>query len=499
MPIYSGRLRSGFWNYSSHPKQEPIIKTVKVTDVAKPVQGIRSVTVSPSDPRTTYEILSKDTVTFRLYGGSTSTASIGERPGEYVSGYISTWNVEIDYTTNQPPNRPASISYRSDMRGGEAQDISWDTASDPDGNLTGYELQANVSGQGWVRIGTFATNVLQHRYSLAKGTSTIQFRVRAIDAEGDTSEWQTGQIVTVVNNEGPVITGIENIGSVGTKNHPFRYTYSVSDPDSDPVRIEESLNGIVFKTLSNAPQNQHIQTDVTAEMLFGLETNQPNRITIKASDGQGHVAYAYVDFERTNLDPTIAVESSNLGTKDAPFSLQAVISDTDGDDVSVVWKIGDTEIGRQEIAAGMGTIDIAIPKDVFLQLAPTSHTIRIEAVDARGGSASRNVSFKRGIARLHVKFLHSSSAIDVRPTHILVIPTWKVADGAIPQVLVCNNVNDASPNWEDATSAVLAGIKFPFANDTKTAAEWRIGVQIIIDKGTSTQQSTLSGLGGAVE
>ena len=45
-------------------------------------------------------------------------------------------------------------------------------------------------------------------------------------------------------------------------------------------------------------------------------------------------------------------------------------------------------------------------------------------------------------------------------------------------IQVCNNFNDAAPNWETAK----IGLKHIFSNSAKTAASWAIGVRVQINK-----------------
>ena len=69
-------------------------------------------------------------------------------------------------------------------------------------------------------------------------------------------------------------------------------------------------------------------------------------------------------------------------------------------------------------------------------------------------------------------------------------------DGCTVTCKACNNGFDATPTWEDVTSAVLAGTAFSLSNTTKTADKWGYNFQVTIEKGTATAACKFTGSSG---
>ena len=96
---------------------------------------------------------------------------------------------------NTAPSTPASISVPSSIDGGSTITVSWGTSTDAEGNLEGYIVERQVDGGSWSQIyqgtATSTTN------TVAFGTNTVAYRVKAYDAAGLESGWKTSSTVTV--------------------------------------------------------------------------------------------------------------------------------------------------------------------------------------------------------------------------------------------------------------------------------------------------------------
>lgn len=292
-------------------------------------------------------------------------------------------------------------------------------------------------------------------------------------------------------NAAPIISGVD--GSIGDKNEGFTVVYQVHDPDGDNVTITEKLNGNTIKNLSNAPQNEDIIIEISSETLYELPLNEVNTIEIRADDGKGGISYRRYTFRRTNSAPVISGSDQDLGEKTEPFTVSFSATDIEGSQMTAKIFLDDKLKETYPIIAGQ-TYDYTIGKLDWLQLDSTKHNIRIEVTDDDGATAIRNYTFTRVVTRLMHLFAKET---DDMCTQVLVTPTYKLAEGAIFKVLVCNNVFDDEPTWEDATDQVLIGRHHNFLNETKTANKWGVGIQVIIERGTATEKSYLSGYGGA--
>jgi len=292
-------------------------------------------------------------------------------------------------------------------------------------------------------------------------------------------------------NAAPIISGVD--GSLGDKNKSFTVVYQVHDPDGDNVAITEKLNGTTIRSLSNAPQNEDLTIEIPSETLYQLPLNTTNTIEIRADDGKGGISYRRHTFRRTNTAPLISGTDQDLGDKTEPFTVSFSATDIEKSQMTAKVFLDDKLKESYPIIDGE-TYEYTIKKLDWLQLDTDGHNIRIEVTDADGTTAIRNFNFIRVVDRLMHQFTKETDDVC---TQVLVTPTYKLAEGAILKVLVCNNVFDTEPTWEDATDQVLVGRHHNFLNETKTADRWGIGIQIIIEKGTATEKSYLSGYGGA--
>lgn len=91
-------------------------------------------------------------------------------------------------------------------------------------------------------------------------------------------------------------------------------------------------------------------------------------------------------------------------------------------------------------------------------------------------------------------FFNSNAAKKIVVSGVMTVPT-----GAALSVKACNNAFDASPTWEDITTAFLNRQAYSFTNTTKTATKWGINIQFEILKGTATQQIIVDGFGFSFE
>lgn len=292
-------------------------------------------------------------------------------------------------------------------------------------------------------------------------------------------------------NAAPIISGVD--GSIGDKNEGFTIVYQIHDPDGDSVAITEKLNGTTIKNISNAPQKVDIPIEISSETLYELPLNETNTIEIRAEDGKGGISYRRFTFRRTNTAPVISGIDEDLGDKTDPFTVSFSATDIENSQMTAKIFLDDKLKDSYPITEGQ-TYDFTIEKLDWLQLDNALHNIRIEVTDEDGATAIRNFNFTRVVDRLMHQFTKET---DDACTQVLVTPTYKLAEGATLKVLVSNNVFDEEPTWEDATDQVLLGRHHNFLNETKTADTWGVGIKIIIERGTATEKSHLSGYGGA--
>ncbi|TCL43234.1 hypothetical protein EDD78_10694 [Harryflintia acetispora] len=296
-------------------------------------------------------------------------------------------------------------------------------------------------------------------------------------------------------NAAPTISGSDQ--NLGSKNKGFVLTYRVADADNDALTVTEKLNGTVLQTINNAPKNTDITLELSDAQVYALDLDSQNTVTIQAQDPNGGVAYRNYTFTRVNAAPTISGEDETLGTVEEPFFRDYIISDVEGDVVTVTELVDDATIRTFEAVHGE-TNTITLPMENWRILPNGQHTLKVEAVDAKGAKSVRLFQFSKNETSI-LFTLAAPIAADAQPKKILISPIWSIAGGTAT-VEACNNAFDEAPTWEDITAQVLVNRHFNFINTTKTAEQWGINVRFTIDKNDGFEgEISVNGFGGAFE
>lgn len=299
-----------------------------------------------------------------------------------------------------------------------------------------------------------------------------------------------------IANSVPTITGIDS--NLGDKTTPLSIIYQVNDEDvNNSLTIKEKLNGATLRNLSNAPKGVDIQLEITKELFDSLELNSTNNITIEVDDGNSGLAYRNYTFTKSNSAPIISGIDTDLGVITEIPSQVYQVSDNEGDAVTITEKINDMVIRTFE-ATSNTDYTITIPELEWFKLNLGQHTLKIEALDARGGKSIRTYTFTRADDKIKIE-LKTPFVTDMKASKLLISPTWVIPQGATAKVEACNNAYDESPTWEDITGQVLINRHYNFTNAVKTAEKWGINIRFTLEKGTATNQVILDGFGGAFE
>ena len=161
------------------------------------------------------------------------TTSVMYRVKAYdTEGLESGWRTssQVTVVNNNAPSAPPSIAVPNDVKGGSTLVISWTTASDSDGNLSGYILERSTDG-GSSYTQVYKGNALTYTDTITKGWSTVMYRVKAYDGYNAQSGYTTSTKRTVDNNTAPTIT-TSSAANLGTKSSGFTISYSVDDRDA---------------------------------------------------------------------------------------------------------------------------------------------------------------------------------------------------------------------------------------------------------------------------
>lgn len=385
--------------------------------------------------------------------------------------------------TNTAPSVPASIAVPSEIKGGDTIIIQWGTSTDS--NLSGYILQKKTDSGTWTQI--YKGSSRSFSDTVAVGTGTVQYRVKAYDSYGVESGYRTSNLITVVNNSTPVISGKDT--DLGGKKAPFIIDVSVSDRDNDPVDLIAKLNGSVIKTINNAKKDSNYTIRVEGDTFNKLALNARNEVEISATDGKA-TSYRRYYFTRVNSAPEIKVTTTDFGTKNLPFSFKYTVSDAEGDPTGVRILYGEKVLQAIKSVPLGKEQTFTFKKLDFSQIPAGDIVIKIEATDDKGGTSAKIISFKKEINGCGYIFKKDTKA---NATQVLISVSRKIDEKSTFKTLVCNNANDTKPTWEDVTDS-LEKI-YNFKNTTKTASTWAIGVKVEVVRGKDAGDSYIDAIG----
>lgn len=368
--------------------------------------------------------------------------------------------------TNSAPSVPGSITVPSSIMGGTTITLKWGTSTDADGNFAGYKVEKSTNGGStWDQIyqgtGTTTTD------SVAFGTASVMYRVRAYDTEGEHSGYKTSSQVTVINNHAPgapssisvpnsVRGGLTLVISWGAA--------SDSDGNLSGYKLERSVNGGAYSEIYAGAATSYTDT-----ITKGWNTVQ---YRVKAYDPYAESGYTEsasrtVDNNSYPVITCASANNSNLGTKSSGFSISYSVDDEDsGDTVTVTEKL-DGVVKRTFTATKKATNSFAVTGEYFQKVLNGTHKMVIEATDGKV-TVTHTLNFTKSVTTAVITLDEPMPADDV-----ISICAITVA-GSIPSdaeftVEVTNNAKDDSPVWEDCTTESKSGRNYLFEN--KTAAK----------------------------
>ena len=220
-------------------------------------------------------------------GGSSGSfpydGSVGIRPALNITSDIKASDITdsdgcYNLIFNTAPTAPSIINVPT-IYGGKSNPISWNSATDPEGDTITYQLECSINSGTYSEIYKGAASSYAHLVPF--GTSTVSYRVRATDPSGAYSSYTTSSKVTVINNNPPVIDGADS--NLGVKQTGFTGTYKVTDANNNTVTVTESIDGVQIRSLV-APLGETITYGITDSTWLAL-SNGSHTLTIRATDG----------------------------------------------------------------------------------------------------------------------------------------------------------------------------------------------------------------------
>ena len=421
--------------------------------------------------------------------------SCGVRPALILP---STLLVSDDGTvsTNTAPSTPWNISVPSSIMGGTNISISWEKSYDAESNLAGYKVERSTDG-GWSWSRIYQGTATSTTDSIAFGTTSVMYRVKAYDTEGLESGWRTSSRVTVVNNNAPSAPPSIAVPKdvKGGSTLVISWTAaSDSDGNLSGYILERSTDGgsaytQVYK--GNALTYTDTITNGWSTVMY----------RVKAYDTEGLESGYTTSAIRTvryNVAPAINASSTSLGEKNAPFSFAYTVTDADGDTLTVAEKLdGKTTATRTGLASGTAlTFEQASTADGFLRILNGSHTIKITANDGKE-STSLNATFTKSVTSASVT-LTTPLAVDGDITVAILQVSGSIPNDAAFKAEATNNALDDSPVWQDVTAEVRKGMNIVFENQTASAGA-TFNFRISVERGASGEGGYIDSVSGAFQ
>ncbi|WP_277669065.1 DUF6273 domain-containing protein [Caproiciproducens galactitolivorans] len=199
-------------------------------------------------------------------------------------------NYEIIWNT--APSAPAGITVPATIYDRQNINISWGASTDPDNDAITYTLERSVNSGSYTQVTTTAG--LTFSEAVQTSWNTIRYRVKATDTYNNSSAYITSDMVAVIHNQPPVISG--NNGDLGVKAADFNYQYSVTDPDNDIVTVVEKLNGTTIKT-HTVTLGQQYSMSVSGNNFLALPNGQ-HTLTVTATDSANNSSTRTMTFTK---------------------------------------------------------------------------------------------------------------------------------------------------------------------------------------------------------
>ena len=398
--------------------------------------------------------------------------------------------------TNQPPTTPSSISVPENISGGSTITISWGASTDPDGNLEGYIVErSDNGGSSWSQI--YQGNATSTQNSVAYGTQSVMYRVKAYDSNGEQSGYRTSSQVEVINNTAPSAPPSISVPTEVKGGSTLQITWSAS---SD---TEGNVSGYVLeRKVDEGEWTQVLKDNVLS-------------FTDTITKGWGTVAYRVKAYDAYNAEsawttsqtrtvnnntaPTITCDyedNQNLGTKTSGFTVSYSVNDEDAADSVTVTEKMDGVVKRTFTATKSQNNSFAVTGEYFMKLLNGNHTMVIEASDGKE-TTTLTLTFAKKVVKAVIT-LETPMDADAKISICAITVTGHIPTDADYTVEVTNNAKDDSPVWEDCTQECKNGNNYLFQNET-AANGFAFNFRVTAERGDSDEGGYITSIQGGFQ
>ena len=421
--------------------------------------------------------------------------SCGVRPALVLDSSLSVSD-DGSVQTNQPPTTPSSISVPENISGGSTITISWGASTDPDGNLEGYIVErSDNGGSSWSQI--YQGNATSTQNSVAYGTQSVMYRVKAYDSNGEQSGYRTSSQVEVINNTAPSAPPSISVPTEVKGGSTLQITWSAS---SD---TESNVSGYVLE--------RKVDEGEWTQVLKENALSYTDTIT----KGWGTVAYRVKAYDAYNAEsawttsqtrtvnnntaPTITCDyedNQNLGTKTSGFTVSYSVNDEDAADSVTVTEKMDGVVKRTFTATKSQNNSFAVTGEYFMKLLNGNHTMVIEASDGKE-TTTLTLTFAKKVVKAVIT-LETPMDADAKISICAITVTGHIPTDADYTVEVTNNAKDDSPVWEDCTQECKNGNNYLFQNET-AANGFAFNFRVTAERGDSDEGGYITSIQGGFQ
>ena len=398
-------------------------------------------------------------------------------------------------TTNTAPTTPSSISVPGSIQGGSTITVSWGASTDAQNNLEGYILERSTDGgKSWSQV--YQGSSRSTTNTVAFGTASVMYRVKAYDSEGLSSGYKTSGQVTVINNTAPTAPSSITVPNTVLGGSTLTVTWgAASDQDGNlsGYSLERQVDGGAWSVVytGNTLSFTDTITKGWAKVCY----------RVRAYDSNNAYSGYVTSPERAvnnNTAPAIVCSSasgSDLGVKDAGFMVSYSISDVDTDEVTVTEAI-DGVTKRTFTATLDGSNSFNVTGEYFMKLLNGGHTLTITANDGKA-STVHTLTFTKEVTGASIT-LEAPMPADAQITICVLSVAGFIPADAEYKVEVTNNANDETPVWEDCTAEVKNSANHIFEN--KTAANgFAFNFRITAERGVSGEGGYITSVQGGFQ
>lgn len=442
------------------------------------------------DASSVWDVYSGGNYDYWSYG-----SSVGVRPALVLDSSLSVSD-DGSVQTNQPPTTPSSISVPENISGGSTITISWGASTDPDGNLEGYIVErSDNGGSSWSQI--YQGNATSTQNSVAYGTQSVMYRVKAYDSNGEQSGYRTSSQVEVINNTAPSAPPSISVPTEVKGGSTLQITWSAS---SD---TEGNVSGYVLE--------RKVDEGEWTQVLKDNALSYTDTIT----KGWGTVAYRVKAYDAYNAEsawttsqtrtvnnntaPTITCDyedNQNLGTKTSGFTVSYSVNDEDAADSVTVTEKMDGVVKRTFTATKSQNNSFAVTGEYFMKLLNGNHTMVIEASDGKETTAL-TLTFAKKVVKAVIT-LETPMDADAKISICAITVTGHIPTDADYTVEVTNNAKDDSPVWEDCTQECKNGNNYLFQNET-AANGFAFNFRVTAERGDSDEGGYITSIQGGFQ